>query len=161
MAKSKKKSTQNVENVSGRVIQAGGNVTVNEKSPKTVGEKIAIWVGIVAGVVAIITAIVKLQDSVSTSPPESAIFLGKVVDQNDNGVEAATVYTLRTFQGDTIGFGPTDARGEFNFIVKSKPENSVYILIEKDGVTHQHGLEVLGSNKKLTLSGISVRAEKN
>ena len=40
MAKSKKQSTQNVENVSGRVIQAGGNVTVNEKSSKTVALQI-------------------------------------------------------------------------------------------------------------------------
>lgn len=153
MAKSKKKSTQNVENIGGQVIQAGGNVTINEKSPKTVGEKIKMWVGIVAGVatiIATIATIVKLQDSVSTTP-ESAIFLGRVIDQNGNGVEAATVYTLRTFQGDTIGFGSTGARGEFNFIVQSKPENAVYILIEKDGVTHQHGLEVLGSNKILTL----------
>ncbi len=161
MAKSKKKSTQNVENIGGRVIQAGGNVTVNEKSSKTVGEKIAIWVGIAAAVVAIITGIVKLQESISPSIPESSIFLGRVIDQNNQGVEAATVYTLRTLHGDTLGFGQTDARGEFNFIVQSKPENSVYILIEKDGVTHQHGFEVLGSNKKLTLSGISVRAEKN
>ena len=38
MAKSKKKSTQNVENIGGQVIQAGGNVTVNEKSSKTRGE---------------------------------------------------------------------------------------------------------------------------
>ena len=145
MAKSKKQSTQNAKNINDQGIQAGGN----EKSSKTVGEKIAIWVSIVVGVVTIITAIVKFQDWVS--PPESAIFLGKVIDQNGNGVEAATVYTLRTFQGDTIGFGSTGARGEFNFIVQSKPENAVYILIEKDGVTHQHGLEVLGSNKILTL----------
>ena len=151
MAKSKKQSTQNVENVSGRVIQAGGNVTVNEQSAKTVGEKIAIWVGIAVGLVTIITAIIKFQDSGSTSTQESAIFLGKVIDQNKQGVESATVYTLRTLHGDTLGFGQTDARGEFNFIVKSKPENSVYILIEKDGKTQSHGFEVLGGNKQLTL----------
>jgi len=38
MAKSKKKSTQNVENIGGQVIQAGGNVTVNEKSSKSVDD---------------------------------------------------------------------------------------------------------------------------
>ena len=151
MAKSKKQSTQNVENIGGQVIQAGGNVTVNEKPSKTVGEKIAIWVGIVASVVAIIAAIVKLQDSESPSTPESAIFLGKVIDQNNQGVEAATVYTLRTVHGDTIGFGQTDARGEFNFIVKSKPESSVYVLIEKDGRTQPHGFATLAGNQRLTL----------
>ena len=145
MAKSKKKSTQNVENIGGQGIQAGGN----EKSAKTVGEKIAIWVSIVVGVVTIITAIVKFQDWVS--PPESAIFLGKIIDQNGNGVESATVYTLSTVHGDTIGFGQTDARGEFSFPVKSKPENTVYVLIEKDGVTHQYGFETLAGNQKLTL----------
>ena len=35
MAKPKKKPTQNVENIGGQVIQAGGNVTINEKSSKT------------------------------------------------------------------------------------------------------------------------------
>ena len=147
MAKSKKKSTQNVENIGGQGIQAGGN----EKSAKTVGEKIAIWVSIAVGLVTIITAIIKFQDSGSTSTQESAIFLGKVIDQNKQGVESATVYTLRTLHGDTLGFGQTDARGEFNFIVKSKQESSVYILIEKDGKIHQHGFEVLGGNKQLTL----------
>jgi len=147
MAKSKKKSTQNVENVSGRVIQAGGNVTVNEKSSKTVGEKIAIWVGIAVGLVTIITAIIKFQGSVTTS----ARFLGLVVDQNNQGVEAATVFTLSMLHGDTLGFGQTDARGEFSFTVKSKPESSVYILIEKDGKTQQHGFETLAGNKRLTL----------
>ena len=155
MAKSKKQSTQNVENISGRVIQAGGNVTVNEKSPKTRGEKIKMWVGIVGGVATIIgttiAAIVNFQDSGSTSTPESAIFLGRVIDQNDKGVESATVYTLSTLHGDTLGFGQTDARGEFNFTVKSQPENSVYILIEKDGRTEQHGFETLAGNKRLTL----------
>ena len=72
MAKSKKEPTQNVENIGGQVIQAGGNVTINEKSSKTVGEKIAIWVSIVVGVVTIITAIVKFQDWVSPARhPES------------------------------------------------------------------------------------------
>ena len=83
--------------------------------------------------------------------PESAIFLGRVIDQNGNGVESATVYTLSTIHGDTVGFGQTDARGEFNFTVHSKPENSVYILIEKDGKTQQHGFETLAGNKRLTL----------
>lgn len=120
------------------------------KSSKTVGEKIAIWVGIVAGVVAIITAIINFQGSDSPRTPESAIFLGKVIDQNGNGIAAAAVYTLRTVHGDTIGFGQTDARGEFNFIVKSKPESSVYVLIQKDGKTLQHGFETLAGNKRLT-----------
>ena len=113
------------------------------------------WVGIGASFATIIAAtiavVVYFQDSDSTSTPESAIFLGKVIDQNGNDVEAATVYTLTTVHGDTIGFGQTDARGEFNFIVQSKPENSVYILIEKDGKTQQHGFEVLAGNKRLTL----------
>jgi len=70
-------------------------VTVNEKSSKTVGEKIAIWVSIAVGVVTIITVIFKFQGSVTTS----ARFLGKVVDQNNQGVEAATVYTLAPGRG--------------------------------------------------------------
>ena len=144
MAKSKKKSTQKVENIGGQVNQAGGNATVNEKPSKTVGEKIAIWVGIVAGVVAIVTTIVKFT-------PDSAIFLGKVIDQNDKGVEAATVYVLNKVHGDTIGVGQTDWRGEFNFPVKSKRESTVYILIEKDGKTQPHGFETLAGNKQLTL----------
>ncbi len=151
MAKSKKQSTQKVENISGQVIQAGGDVTINEKSSRTVGEKIAIWVGIAAAVVAIATGIIKIQESTSPGSPESAIFLGKVIDQNKQGVAAATVYTLRTVHGDTIGFGDTDTRGEFNFIVQSRPENSVYVLIEKDGKTQEHGFETLAGNKQLTL----------
>ena len=93
-----------------------------------------------------IAVVVYFQDSESSSTPESAIFLGKVIDQNDNGVESATVYALRTFQEDTVGFGQTDARGEFNFTVQSTPESSVYILIEKDGKTHPHGFETPAGN---------------
>lgn len=82
--------------------------------------------------------------------PESARFLGKVVDESDSNVQAATVYTLRQANGDTLGFGETDTRGEFNFIVKMKPENAVYVIMSKDGKTSEHGFETLSGNKILT-----------
>ncbi len=94
-------------------------MTVNEKSSKTRGEKIKMWVGIGASFATIIAAtiavVVYFQDSESPSTPESAIFLGKVIDQNDNGVESATVYALNQVHGDTIGFGQTDVGGDFKF----------------------------------------------
>ena len=99
MAKSKKRSAQNGENIDGQVSQPVGNGTVNGKSSKTVGEKIAIWVGIVASVVAIIAAIVKFT-------PESAIFLGRVVDQNGNGVESATSLYIEQDPWRYIRFRP-------------------------------------------------------
>ena len=97
-------------------------------------------------IAATIAVVVYFQDSESPSTPQSAIFLGKVIDQNDNGVESATVYALNQVHGDTVGFGQTDVGGDFNFTVKLKPENSVYILIEKDGKTHPHGFETLAGN---------------
>ena len=151
MAKSKKQSTQNVENIGGQVSQAGGNVPVNAKPPRTVVKKIALWVGIVASVVGIVVGVLTIITAIVKFTPESARLLGKVRDRNGQGVESATVYVLNKVHGDTIGVGQTDWRGEFNFPVKSKRESTVYILIEKDGKTQPHGFETLAGNKQLTL----------
>ena len=61
----------------------------------SVNKKIATWVGIAAAVVTIITGIVKLQESIFPIIPESAIFLGKVIDQSGNDVGVLHIQNFR------------------------------------------------------------------
>jgi len=160
----KKKSTtksdnkplsQNIE--SGQIIQAGGDVTIfapqRAKAEKTgAAQKIKLWLGIAVMVVTIVSAFLGWMKGCDITKPASAAFYGAVKNQHGKGIAGAEIVVLTKVGGDTIGNGNTDSRGDFNFTVKSKREEAVYVIVQKNGRAGFKGFKTLAGNARLTFT---------
>ena len=162
----KKKSTtksdskplsQNIESDSGQIIQAGGDVTIFAPQPakaeKTgAAQKIKLWLGIAVMVVTIVSAFLGWIKGCDITKPASAAFYGVVKNQHGKGIAGAAIVVLTKVGGDTIGSGNTDSRGGFNLTVTSKPEETVYVIVQKNGRAGFKGFKTLAGNAKLTFT---------
>ncbi len=144
---------QKIENVHGNVIQAGGNVTINQPpvaAEKSKAKKLALWLTIVTAILAIATFILDLPEKLSKNwLPDSARYYGRVVYAEGDGVAEADIFVLEKVGGDTLGVGRTLESGDFNFIVKAKHESSVYVRVLKDGHAGFSAYKVLTAGDKI------------
>lgn len=135
---------QSASDVGGQVIQAGRDVIITgdavgrdvinrEVTPTdegNIGKRLALWLGIVATVVTIITGIVQLWPDVA---PKSSQFFGDVYDaqQPERGVDGAEIEVRAESGGAVIGKGKTNGRGEFRFPLKINWEETVFVTVFK------------------------------
>jgi hypothetical protein len=159
---------QSVSGAGGQVIQAGGDVIItgdvvgrdvikheviitqpqsDAAEKKDIGKRLALWLGIVATALTIITVIVQLWPEVA---PKSSLFFGDVYDAHnpDRGVAGAEIEVRAESGGAVIGTGKTNARGEFNFPIKENWEETVFVMVFKnDSVGCDTSLIVQGNQR--------------
>jgi len=141
--------SQTVTSSDGQIIQAGRDVIItqpkseaNEK--KGIGKSLALWLGIVATVVTIITSIVQLVPD--SGAPKSSRFFGEVKYKGtDKGVEGAEIMVQAQMNGPIVGQNKTGARGAFDFAIKAKWEETVWVTVSLG--------DSIGFEGSLTLAG--------
>ncbi len=127
---------QSVHGAGGQVIQAGRDVIITHPQreateKQNLGKRIALWLGILATAVTIITGLVQLLPEVA---PKSSLFFGDVYDAHhpERGVVGAEIEVRAEKHGPVIGAGKTQARGEFRFPIKVNWEETVFVMVFKN-----------------------------
>jgi hypothetical protein len=81
--------------------------------------------------------------------PESARFYGVVEDENGKLIsDAEIIITEKDGELGRLGYGRTMSNGEFDLLVKAKPQTILWVKVIKDGVVgFQNYLPMLGNHK--------------
>jgi len=132
--------------LSGRKI----DITKPEEAPRSEKrlEKTTKWLGIIVAVTIIISFLFDLPRKIREAlTPKSAIFYGIVIDETGQFVANAEV-VVQEKEGDKvrIGFDKTRPNGEFSFVVKAKPEATIWVTVTKDGYIGFQGYKALLGN---------------
>ena len=140
---------QTANSAGSQVIQARRDVVImypksDANKKKAIGKRIALWLGIVATAITIITSIIQwMPDSVA---PKSSRFFGEVKYKGtDNGVEGAEIVAQLQMNGPIVGRNKTGAKGAFDFTIKAKWEEAVWVTVSLG--------DSIGFEDFLTLSG--------
>lgn len=144
---------QNASNTSGQVIQAGRDVIITQPKSdaakkKDTGKRIALWLGIVVAAITIITSIIQfMPDSVT---PKSSRFFGEVKFKGtDNGVEGAEIVVQSQMNGPIVGRNKTGAKGAFDFTIKAKWEETVWVTVSLGDSIGFEGFLMLSGNQSI------------
>lgn len=86
--------------------------------------------------------------------PESSRFYGVVEDENGKLIaDAEIIITVKEGESDRLGYGRTKLDGEFDLVVKAKPQTTLWVTVIKDGVIgFQNYLPILG-NQEIIFKG--------
>lgn len=81
--------------------------------------------------------------------PESSRFYGVVEDENGKLIsDVEIIITEKDGEFDRVGYGRTQPNGEFDLLVKAKPQTTLWVTVIRDGVIgFQNYLPMLGSHK--------------
>ena len=122
---------------------------VSQNSDKKL-KKIALRLTIFLTFLGIITHVCDLPKYIKSFAPQSTRFLGFVIDETGQPV-ADAVITVTEIEGvkDRIGFNKTQPNGYFNFVVKEKPEATVWVTVSKDGHIGFQNYKSLMPNTKI------------
>jgi len=131
---------------------AGGDIDITrreeaQKSGKRL-EKVTKWLGIIVAITIIISFLFDLPKKIREAlAPKSAMFYGVVIDETGQFVANAKI-AIQEKEGDKvrIGFDKTRPNGEFSFVVKAKPEATIWVTVTKDGYIGFQGYKALLGN---------------
>ncbi len=87
-------------------------------------------------------------DVIRDETPKSSRFYGVVEDENGMPISGAEIIiTEKEGELDRLGYGRTLPNGEFDLVVKAKPETTLWVTVIKDGIIgFQNYLPMLGSH---------------
>ena len=80
---------------------------------------------------------------------ESSKFYGVIEDENGKLIfDAEIIITEKESETDRLGYGRTMSNGEFDLLVKAKPQTTLWVTVIRNGVIgFQNYLPMLGSHK--------------
>lgn len=135
---------------SGEAQSTFTNDQLSRDKGKNIAQKFAVWLGIVAALLTIVTFVLDLPGKLRKNwLPASTRYYGKVVDAAGNGVAGAEIIVLQSAGGDTVGIGRTLENGDFNFIIKARRESSVFVTVHKSGQIGFSEYKVLAAGDKI------------
>ena len=81
--------------------------------------------------------------------PENSRFYGMVEDESGKLIsDAEIIITEKDGEFDRLGYGRSEPNGEFDLLVKAKPQTTLWVTVIRDGVIgFQNYLPMLGSHK--------------
>lgn len=145
--------TQSATTDSGQVIQAGRDVIIQPSSgasdKKDIGKRIALWLGIVATAITIVTSVITHWPEAS---PKSSRFYGVVKDQRGSGVPGAEIEVHAGSSGELIGADKSQSSGEFSFPIKEKWEETVFVRVSLGDSIGFEGNMLLQGNQTISFA---------
>ena len=152
--KHRKKQNKPTEKPDEQALKDNAKMVIPEKKEdekKDRAKRIALYLGIFATALTIVMALVfEIPEKIGKLiTPSSAKYYGVVQDESGNPVSDATIRVFPSPESDKLlGTGNTQPNGEFNIVVKAKPESQVWVVITLEGDTCFAGFQILaGSNK--------------
>ena len=133
--------------IDGDVVGRDKIIVMPSEKRTSLGKSLALWLGIVATVVTIITSIIQLVPD--TFAPKSARFFGEIKYKGtDKGVEGAEIVVQAQMNGPTVGKNTTGAKGAFDFTVQAKWEETVWVTVSLgDSIGFEGSLTLAGNQE--------------
>lgn len=106
-----------------------------------IGIMILLWLPRIANVFGI--------NLIKDETSESSRFYGVVEDENGKLIsDAEIIITEKDGEFDRVGYGRTQPNGEFDLLVKAKPQTTLWVTVTRNGVAgFQNYLPMLGSHR--------------
>jgi len=123
----------------GRIIQP----TPEDKEKRGLGKRIVLWLGAISALVTILSFLLGLQDMWSFKPKSARLYGDVKYEGSDTGVAGANIEVRSQIGSPVIGSGVTGSKGAFDFPVKEKWDEVVYVTVVLDdsvGFEHQVAL---------------------
>ncbi len=90
--------------------------------------RVAFWITLLGSLVGLLAY---FGITPKTCSPASSVFFGEVHDESGNGVEGAQIEVREQIDAPIIGKGTTGPRGTFNFPIKAKYAETIYITVSR------------------------------